>query len=50
MKESNRVLASIVTENIPNFRATAERLTRQPPSQPHHEQWVTYARTASKRD
>ena len=40
----DRVLASIVTENIPNVRAVAEKLTRQPPSHPHHEQWITYAR------
>ena len=44
----DRVLASIATENIPNVRATAEKLTRQPPSHPHHEQWVTYARSSVK--
>ena len=44
----DRVLASIATENIPNVRATAEKLTRQPPFYPHHEQWVTYARSSVK--
>ena len=44
----DRVLASIATENIPNVRAIAENLTRQPPSHPHHEQWVTYARSCVK--
>ena len=44
----DRVLASIATENIPNVRATAEELTRQPPSHPHHEQWMTYARSSVK--
>jgi hypothetical protein len=46
----DRVLASIATENIPNVRATVEKLTRQPPSHPHHEQWVTYARNCVKMD
>ena len=44
----DRVLASIATENVPNVRATAENLTRQPPSHPHHEQWVTYTRSCVK--
>ena len=44
----DRVLASIGTENIPNVRAIAENLTRQPLSHPHHEQWVTYARSCVK--
>ena len=47
-KRVDRVLASIATENIPNVRAIAENLTRQPPSHPHHEQWVTYARSCVK--
>ena len=34
----DRVIAFRATENIPNVRAIAEKLTRQPPSHPHHEQ------------
>ena len=44
----DRVLASIATENIPNVRAVVEKLTKQPPSHPHHEQWITYARNCVK--
>ena len=40
----DEVVASVATENIPNIRAIAEKLTRKPPSHPHHEQWVSYAR------
>ena len=40
----DRVRQSIVTENVPNVRALSEKLTRQPRSHPHHEQWVDYAR------
>ena len=41
----DKVRASIAVENIPNVRGVASLLTRQPPQHPHHEQWVTYART-----
>ena len=41
----DQVKASVATENIPNVRALAEKLTKQPRSHPLHEQWVTYARS-----
>lgn len=44
----DQVKASVVTENIPNVRAVAQSLTKQPPLHPHHEQWVSYARACVK--
>ena len=44
----DQVIASVATENIPNVRALAETLTKQPRSHPLHEQWVTYARSCVK--
>ena len=41
----DQVIASVATENIPNVRAIAQKLTRKPPTHPLHEQWVTYARS-----
>ena len=37
-KRVDCVLDSIATENIPHVRDTTEKLTRQPPSHPHHEE------------
>ena len=41
----DQVKASVATENIPNVRAVAQKLTRKPPTHPLHEHWVTYARS-----
>lgn len=44
----DKVQAAVTVENIPNVRAVANNLTRQPPQHPHHEQWVSYARACAK--
>lgn len=38
----------MATENIPNVRGVAQSLKKQSPSHPHHEQWVSYARSCVK--
>ena len=40
----DHISASVATENIPNVRAVSQQLTKQPPTHPLHEQWVSYAR------
>ena len=44
----DKVNASVATEAIPNVRAMVQSLTRQPPLHPHHEQWISYARSCVK--
>ena len=43
-EEVEKVSSTIRMENIPNVRAIATKLSGKPPTDPLHEQWVTYAR------